>query len=90
MRRLALVLALPLLAVACGGGGKSTPSTAAARDPGAETMRALIAAASKGDPAAIWSHLSTASQKRLGIRTVTSSSAPSRASLFLAATSIEH
>jgi len=29
-------------------------------------MRTLIAAASKGDRAAIWSHLSTASQKRLG------------------------
>jgi hypothetical protein len=65
-RSLALVVLLPLLAAACGGGGNSTSSTAAAPDPGAETMRALIAAAAKGDRAAIWSHLSAASQKRLG------------------------
>src|SRR5262245_11836944 len=69
MRRLAflsVVLVLPVVVVGCGGGGKHTSSTTAPPDPGAETMRALIAAATNDNRAALWSLLSTASKKRLG------------------------
>jgi len=69
MRRVAflpLVLVLPMIAAACGGGGKHTQSAATPPDPGAQTMRALIAAAAKDDRATVWSLLSTPSQKRLG------------------------
>src|SRR5262252_6052325 len=69
MRRLGflpLVLVLPVVVATCGGGGKHASSTATPPDPGADTMRALITAAAKDDRAALWSLLTTASQKRLG------------------------
>jgi hypothetical protein len=63
------LLVLPLVAVACGGGGgKKTQGTTSNRtaDPGKAAVGTLLHAAQTGDTRAIWNLLSTPSQKRLG------------------------
>jgi hypothetical protein len=69
MRRLpALLILLPLIAVACGGGGqKSTPTKpAAVSNPGRTAIVALLHAAVHSDTKALWDLLSKPSQQRLG------------------------
>jgi hypothetical protein len=68
MRRLAALLILvPLAAVACGGGGKKpAPTTATVSDPGRTAIVALLHAAAHNDTRALWNLLSKPSQERLG------------------------
>jgi hypothetical protein len=69
----AVLVAATLLAAGCGGGKSSATTsspppttTAPAADPGREAIEAFVAAARRGNTAAMWRMLSTTSRERLG------------------------